>query len=191
MASSSEKDININEGRKINIGSKALVRTMIQGGLAAVLAACGATSEVKKDIPQISLNEIIANPSLYSEVPLFKTKGYPEQIDKMIYKVPIIQEEPGGLWRYDWITTETDTYELHLLPDPQSPSIEFTTSGGNYFPVVPVEPGLPELKITDLYEVTGTVVQVKAVENNNEVEKYILEPNLVEKVVTPALPTNK
>lgn len=160
------------EPRKtINLSTGSFVRLMIQGGMAAVLAACSATAEAKKDIPQVALKDLISNPVPYFQLPVLKTCGYPEFVDEESVTNTIFTNSSTGTVPIFSHHTE-NIYRLHITPDLNSPYISLREPG------LPANPNYPDhlsFETGDKYEVTGFVAQVKFGQDTN-VDSYILNP---------------
>ena len=82
----------------------------------------------------------------------------------------------------DWVTTETDTYNLHTAPTKASSSIAFMTNSSTYLPFAPLQPSGSNLVMTDLYELTGKIGKVKTKEGNEDIERYMFQPSAIRKV---------
>lgn len=164
----------------INISPRKLVRTMFQGGLAAVLAACGAMNEAKQEIPQVELDKIIENPSLYAQAPILTTSGYPEKTGTEALKFPVYKA-------FVQVTFETDTYKLHTNPDVSSQSLEFTLTETTVGPMLaPTKTTIPQLDVKDRYDLTGRVIQIQTVDGKN---MYIFQTGSYEKTGPTPQPT--
>lgn len=181
--STTEKTENKADSKKINISTKKLVRTMLQGGLAAVLTACGAMSEAKQEIPQVELDKIIENPSLYTELPILSTSGYPEKSGVKTFNMPTLVYTGNG-YIPSFVNEKVETYELHTNPNVTSPSMEFTLS--TFMPGAPIEPFTPQLDIKDSYDLTGHVMQIQTVDGKT---MYFLQVGSYEKAGPTTQPT--
>ncbi len=187
-----EEKLDEKQGNSLN--RREFLRLLFAGGVAAALEACGIRPEEKKEIPQIALEELISHPDIYEKVPLFKTSGYPEEIGESAVSVPIIKMVKIGnfqTYQIDWISTKTETYKLHTALDKETPSMEFIIKSGTYIPWVPVQPESRNLVMEDEYELVGKLGKVRVTEGDKQVEKYMLQPNEVNKVELPTPQSNK
>jgi hypothetical protein len=169
---------------RISFHRRALIEILLMtGALSVFLTACGGLSSAEKEkIQEIPLHELIINPDSYTGLPLVKTVGYPEQTGERVISMPIfvpIQIGDSTTYMTNWLTTETDTYQLHEEPDQNSPSIQFDVSGGStYFPAIPLKPEGSNLISSQKYQVIGKMQKIR----DGNIEKLVLQQKSVDKI---------
>ncbi len=170
-----------------SLSRRTVLKALLAGGAAAALTACGISPEEEKNIPNIDLRELVNHPDLYANLPLLKTQGYPEKAGKKTVSVPILVPA-GKALIVNWLTTETDFYNLHETADPKSLSVGMVVDGGiTYFPTIPLAPSGSHLEISDKYEVAGKMSKIKEADGT---EKYVFKPSNQVKTprkITPAV----